>query len=83
MVIACSIVVKVDKIVSNCLCALGVLENKPSLSKNKPYVCINPLLEIKVPIVRLILVILLLVPVNEKSFHSNNQAIPKLKIITK
>ncbi len=80
MVIACSIVVKVDKIVSNCLCALGVLENKPSLSKNKPYVCINPLLEIKVPIVRLIF---LLVPVNEKSFHSNNQAIPKLKIITK
>ena len=71
MVIACSIVVKVDKIVSNCLCALGVLENKPSLSKNKPYV------------VRLILVIFLLVPVNEKSFHSNNQAIPKLKIITK
>lgn len=80
MVIACSIVVKVDKIVSNCLCASGVLENKPSLSKNKPYVCINPLLEIKVPIVRLIF---LLVPVNEKSFHSNNQAIPKLKIITK
>lgn len=80
MVIACSIVVKVDKIVSNCLCTLGVLENKPSLSKNKPYVCINPLLEIKVPIVRLIF---LLVPVNEKSFHSNNQAIPKLKIITK
>ena len=79
MVIACSIVVKVDKIVSNCLCALGVLENKPSLSKNKPYVCINPLLEIKVPIVRLILVIFLLVPVNENLSIVTNQAIPKLK----